>query len=285
MKDFLAGTVETFWSFGFSLVGLLQPKSPEPLDFQPKQRVLVIAPHPDDEVIGCGGTILRHVAQGDDVHVAYVTDGSASRAGNLSGEQMRVTRKQEAFAAASLLNVQPHWFGLSEESFAVNTAQEMLATLIADLQPTILYVPPRIDFHPIHIQTSQIMAAIIASNSHWDICIRMYQIQVPLTAVLVNRIVQVGDLEEQLRQAVAAHASQRLSLGSMWRQRKYAAARYRRQGLLELFWELDAGRYLQLHRQELAFNVRSLRFRPWFDPIAYLIGRNQRKRHANPTTH
>ena len=36
-------------------------------------RVLVIAPHPDDEVLGCGGTIKKHTNKGDEVHLCIVT--------------------------------------------------------------------------------------------------------------------------------------------------------------------------------------------------------------------
>ena len=43
--------------------------------------VLVVAPHPDDEVFGVGGTILRHVADGDAVHVLICTRGEVSRFG------------------------------------------------------------------------------------------------------------------------------------------------------------------------------------------------------------
>ena len=38
-------------------------------------RILVVAPHPDDEILGCGGVMARHVAGGDEVHVAIVTRG------------------------------------------------------------------------------------------------------------------------------------------------------------------------------------------------------------------
>ena len=42
-------------------------------------RILVVAAHPDDEVLGCGGTIARHVDSGDQVQVLIVAEGSTSR--------------------------------------------------------------------------------------------------------------------------------------------------------------------------------------------------------------
>ncbi len=42
-------------------------------------RILVIAAHPDDEVLGCGGTIARHAGRGDEVHVAIMAEGITSR--------------------------------------------------------------------------------------------------------------------------------------------------------------------------------------------------------------
>ena len=42
-------------------------------------KVLVIAAHPDDEVLGCGGTIARHIKKGDEVHVVILAEGITGR--------------------------------------------------------------------------------------------------------------------------------------------------------------------------------------------------------------
>ena len=39
-------------------------------------KVMVISVHPDDETLGCGGTILKHLQKGDDVYCVHVTEGN-----------------------------------------------------------------------------------------------------------------------------------------------------------------------------------------------------------------
>ncbi|MEX0851152.1 MAG: PIG-L deacetylase family protein [Gaiellaceae bacterium] len=66
-------------------------------------RVLVIAAHPDDEVLGMGGTIAVHTGQGDDVRVLVVTDGSSTQ---YPGDvDIRARKEQEALRAAKELGV------------------------------------------------------------------------------------------------------------------------------------------------------------------------------------
>jgi LmbE family N-acetylglucosaminyl deacetylase len=66
-------------------------------------RVLVLAAHPDDEVLGMGGTIAVHVDRGDDVRVVVVTDGSSTQYPDDS--EIRARKEDEALRAAAELGV------------------------------------------------------------------------------------------------------------------------------------------------------------------------------------
>jgi LmbE family N-acetylglucosaminyl deacetylase len=66
-------------------------------------KVLVVAAHPDDEVIGCGGTIVRHVEAGDEVGVLFMTDGVSAREGATNIEKQE--RRKAAEQAADILGI------------------------------------------------------------------------------------------------------------------------------------------------------------------------------------
>jgi LmbE family N-acetylglucosaminyl deacetylase len=62
------------------------------------QRIVIFAPHPDDEVLGCGGLIQQALAHGAEVHVALMTNGDASELSLIFGER-ELSRKPQAFIA------------------------------------------------------------------------------------------------------------------------------------------------------------------------------------------
>ncbi len=69
-----------------------------------RQSVLVVAAHPDDEVLGCGGTIARHRQAGDLVAVITMTDGLSSRDGGATPAEIE-ERRQAAVRANEILGV------------------------------------------------------------------------------------------------------------------------------------------------------------------------------------
>ena len=112
--------------------------------------ILVIAPHPDDEVLGCGGTIARYVALGHQVYVLVVTRGIPEI---FPPEEIEKTR-QELKVAHNILGVSETIF-LDFPAPMLDTVPgyklaDSINRVIRDFQPQILYLPHRGDLHNDH---------------------------------------------------------------------------------------------------------------------------------------
>ena len=114
--------------------------------------VLVIAPHPDDESIGCGGVVCQHSERGDRVDVVFLTSGELGLKMLPRADAWRI-REGEARRAATVLGItrvtflrQPDWM-LNEH---VEAAAETLAPVLKDVLPEIVYLPHPNEWHPDH---------------------------------------------------------------------------------------------------------------------------------------
>ena len=118
--------------------------------------VLIIAPHADDETLGCAATILRARQEGKRVSVIIVSDGSQSiQSATISPQQLAALRVDEAIAALNVLGVarEDIFFlefpdsRLQEYSFKI---AETLRYHIGCLRPAAIYAPYSIDGHQDH---------------------------------------------------------------------------------------------------------------------------------------
>lgn len=125
-------------------------------------RVLIIAAHPDDEVLGCGGTIAHHAAQGDDVHILIIAEGSASRDTSLvvKGHHVEIKQlRQAAQKAASTLGARPPIFlGLPDnrlDSLDLLDIIKKIEKVIGDILPQTVYTHHYSDLNIDHRITFQ----------------------------------------------------------------------------------------------------------------------------------
>ena len=112
--------------------------------------VLAISAHPDDETLGCGGTLLRHHAQGDTIHWAVTTQAHAPK-----WPQEVIQRKaaEVAAVAKAYSMASTHKLGMPTIRLDTIPLEEVIAglrTVIEQVRPEVVYLPHFGDVHTDH---------------------------------------------------------------------------------------------------------------------------------------
>ena len=132
------------------------------------KKIGVFAPHPDDETLGCGGTIAKRLSEGYEVVVIYMTDGrhAFSKLFNINSEptpeELKEIRKEEARRAARILGLQEQ--NLTFLDFEDGTleqkkaeAQQQVIKILNKHLPVEVYFPYEKDINPDHRTTNKIV--------------------------------------------------------------------------------------------------------------------------------
>jgi len=120
------------------------------------KRMIVFAPHPDDEIISCGGTILKYEAFGAEITIVIATSGLGGYAKKEEKKDILKTREMELTNISEILNSKVIELGydhltINRESVA------RITNLIRDLRPQVILMPHFSDFHRVHRNLSFIV--------------------------------------------------------------------------------------------------------------------------------
>lgn len=157
---------------------LSAPRERELVPYQATRRldatsVLVVAPHPDDEVFGCGGAVAQHVHDGVPVRVIVLTDGA--QAGDPA------TRKEESAAAAKTLGYPcPHFW--QQPDRGLRCTPELVERMRAFMQEQhidLVYAPAPSELHPDHRQAAELVL-LAAQALARPIHVALYELSAPL---------------------------------------------------------------------------------------------------------
>ncbi len=152
----------------------------------PRASVLVLAPHPDDEAIGMGGTLAMHVENGSTVTVLYLTDG-----GGVGGdrEALVAVRRMEARDVGKELGIR-QIFWENPDTRLTNDAQNVraLVEVIEESKPALLYAPSIFDTHYDHFATNGVLAGALGELRGLEALVLGYEVwdTIPFANYLVD---------------------------------------------------------------------------------------------------
>lgn len=115
------------------------------------RKVLIIAPHPDDETLGCGGTIVRHIEEGDEVHWVIVTSIDELSCfteirKNSRREEIQKVKFEYGFKSIHELKFNSMQLDVLEKGAVIAA----MSSVFNEVEPDTVYVPYRLDAHSDH---------------------------------------------------------------------------------------------------------------------------------------
>lgn len=172
----------------------------------PGRRWLYLAPHPDDEALGGGGTVIKAVRRGVTVRVAVVTDGA--------GQGAPEVRRRETEAAAQVMGVsEVRFLGFADRSLTPDdrSLRAAIRALIDELEPDLLLVPAPVDLHPDHRAVAMAARSVLVRLTLAGLrrcpvtAVAAYEVALP---ILPTTLVDIDDVWDAKCAAVACHGSQ-----------------------------------------------------------------------------
>jgi LmbE family N-acetylglucosaminyl deacetylase len=144
--------------------------------------MLVVAPHQDDEAIGCGGALALQVRAGGAAYVAMLQDGADGwQELGMTRAELAALRNEESRRCAAVIGMEPPaFFGHADLVANEAAASEALRGLIEERKVDAVFVPFMLDGHPDHRQANYILAGALRKIDRsvrvfgyevWGLCI------------------------------------------------------------------------------------------------------------------
>jgi LmbE family N-acetylglucosaminyl deacetylase len=146
------------------------------------KRIMVISPHPDDESIGCGGTLRLHFERGERVAAVFLTSGELGLK-HLPREQAWRVREREAEKASEILGIQALTFLRGPDWYMSERVEEFGSALVPVLQresPKMIYLPHPGEWHPDHRASLPIVLAALTRAALPAPRLLSYEVWTPL---------------------------------------------------------------------------------------------------------
>ncbi|MEW6571712.1 MAG: PIG-L family deacetylase [Nitrospirota bacterium] len=214
---------------------------PETKGYAPPEaeKVLVLSPHPDDESLGCAGTITLYTQKGTEVCMVVFSQGEKLELGI---DNMADVRRAETVSAARILGIKKIFFlefpdeKLSEHKDRI---KEELSKIIDETAADLILAPYPLDPHSDHKTVSE--AALALMQGRHTFRIAFYEIYQPIR---FNKLVDISSVIEKKEEAILTYRKSLLDIADIFWQSMEGLNRFRsflvkKKGFYEAFWLID----------------------------------------------
>ncbi|HIJ59291.1 MAG TPA: PIG-L family deacetylase [Nitrospirae bacterium] len=166
-------------------------------------KVLVLAPHPDDETLGCGGTLTQLIESGNCIKVLFLTSGDKSDPDNQSNHikydlphitDYSIMREDEAKKALKILSINDYLFMRQpdrELHFYYKSVETILKIEIEKYKPDTIYSPSPLELNPDHRTCAKLIIEL--QREIKDFKIAFYEVTTPLRPNLLVDVTRYFD--------------------------------------------------------------------------------------------
>ncbi len=172
-------------------------------------KILILAPHMDDEIIGCAGIIKLYSRRGCQITCIYLTDSAYGLKGD-EGRALHSIRVRETQKAASLLGIRKMLF-LDQPDGALNSSEKIVARLAGFInkeKPEHIYLPYPYDTHPDHRNAWRLFSDVRKKLDARNFKLYFYQIQVPLPLEEIHTVIDISEVFKEKQKAFKIYRSQ-----------------------------------------------------------------------------
>ena len=231
------------------------------------QRILVIAPHQDDEVIGAGGTLVKAAKQGAIIKIIFATDGSQDNIGCSVEESVKV-RNQEAKQVCEQLNASFHVLPVSNYKTQLSVNQLwQLTKYIHEFKPDVLLLPWLLDAPVKHRMVNHLVGLSNKLKTLPNMEVWGYQVH---NTLYPNGYVDISEFINEKQQLINTYKSQNnhiqcynhLSMGmSAWNSRFLPITKQNgvvQKKYAEVFFTLSSAEFFKLIAQYYDANLNQI---------------------------
>ena len=180
-------------------------------------KILIIVPHPDDEVLGCGGTIAKHSKRGDEVYLCIVTKAYTPD----WSEEFLKNRTKEIEKANKILGIEKTYF-LNYPTVKLDTIpqkelNEAISKVVDEIKPDVAYIPHKGDLNkdhrlifesslvatrPVNHKVKRILSYETLSETEWGQSIEPFipNVYVDVSKTFEKKIEAMKAYESELKQ-------------------------------------------------------------------------------------